>query len=139
MEVDLNCFSNGRWPPFFRQIEVDLNILSNGRRPQYFGKWKMTLLFWPIEDDINFIKRKRNSISFQLEDNLDCFWREDDLNFLLGKASLAQLSPSLFYHFCWLWGWQEKCWPSWMKLCTLCTHIQLVICTPLNIRLAQKS
>ena len=33
--------------------ERDLNFLANSRRPQYFGKWKMTSIFWQMEDDLN--------------------------------------------------------------------------------------
>ena len=91
-------------------MEDELNFLADGRRPQYFGKWKSTSKLWQlkakwisfyIEDDLNifsngrqlqyFGKWKITLISFQLEDNL---------NFLLGKASLA--SPSLF------WAWHSS-------------------------------
>ena len=52
-------------------MEENLHIFANGRQPRYFGKWKMIWMFW---------NWKTNSIYFQFEDNL---------NFLLGKASLA--------------------------------------------------
>ena len=64
IEYDIICFLN---------MEDGLNIFLKGRLPQYFGK------------------RKKTSMFFQLEHNL---------NFLLGKASLA--SPSLF------WAWHSS-------------------------------
>ena len=32
------------------ELEDNLNSLENGRQPQYFGKWKMTSVFFPMED-----------------------------------------------------------------------------------------
>ena len=35
-----------------------------GRRPQLFGKWKMTSIFWKMEDDLNFLKMEDDLIFF---------------------------------------------------------------------------
>ena len=81
MEDDLIFFHVRDNPYFFQMkdilkfcwMEEDHFILANERRPQYFGKWKMTSIFWQMEDDINF---------FTIEDNLN-FWQiEDDINIL---------------------------------------------------------
>jgi hypothetical protein len=37
-------------------MEDDFNILANGRQTKYIGKWKMTLMFWKMEDNFNGVK-----------------------------------------------------------------------------------
>jgi hypothetical protein len=44
MKDDLNLLEYARQP----------QSLQNGRLPQYLGKWKMTPIFFPMEDHINF-------------------------------------------------------------------------------------
>jgi hypothetical protein len=61
MEVDHKIFTNENlnfqklendfiiW-----QIEGDINIFTNGRGAQYFHKWKMTLIFYQLEENLRF-------------------------------------------------------------------------------------
>jgi hypothetical protein len=41
-------------------MEDDLHLLEYGRQPQYFGKWKTTRIIFPMEDDLNFWKMEEN-------------------------------------------------------------------------------
>jgi hypothetical protein len=79
-------------------MEDDLNILRNGRQPQYFDKWKMTSIFWQMEDDLSILPmgdklnmeddiniRKRTIFLFNW--NLKSKSREGYIN--IGKAGLA--------------------------------------------------
>ena len=77
MEDDLNFF----------QMEDDLNISANLTWPQYFFNWKKTLIFWPMEDDINLFLNGRQHYFLKIKDNLDIlairrshfFKKEDEL------------------------------------------------------------
>ena len=64
------------------KLEDDLNFLANGRRPQYFGKWKLTSIFWQMEDtyifggkmedDLNSLENgRRPQFINKIEDNLN--------------------------------------------------------------------
>jgi hypothetical protein len=64
------------------KMEDDLIILANGRQSQYFGKWKTTSIFCQMEDDLNifqngrryqFLKIKRRLMFWQMEDDIDFF------------------------------------------------------------------
>ena len=37
-------------------MEYDLIFFENGRRPHFFAKWKMTSIFYKMEDDLNLLK-----------------------------------------------------------------------------------
>ena len=53
-------------------MEDDLNFSGNGRRPQFFRKWKTTLIFQKMEDDLNFFRKwKTTSIFQEIEDDLN--------------------------------------------------------------------
>ena len=80
--------SNGRRPQFVPQIKDDLNFCYM-EGELIFVKWKMTLIFWQMEDNLNFF--------LQMEDNLNIFENvrqphffqmEDDLNPLKNKRRL---------------------------------------------------
>jgi hypothetical protein len=62
MQNNLNILEKWKTTLIFWQMEDDLNILANGRQPQYFGKWKTTTIFgnW-----------KTTAIFCQMEDDLN--------------------------------------------------------------------
>ena len=94
MEDDHNTLVNGRQPQYLANGRWH-QLFYNGRQPECFDKLKTTSMFWQMEDDIN----RRQTHCFQLE---------DDLNFLIGKAGLA--NPSLS------WAWHSSapaCCLSW--------------------------
>ena len=67
-------------------MEEDHNILANGRQHQYFGIWKMTSIFWKLEQKPQYFgKQKTTSILWQMEDDINVLKLEDELIFLLGK------------------------------------------------------
>jgi hypothetical protein len=77
MEDNLNFF----------KMEDDLDFLSNGRRPLFFSlKWKTTLTLYQMEDDLYFFSLKwKTTSTFPMRYNLNFFYKEDDLNFSIGR------------------------------------------------------
>ena len=77
-------------------------LFANGRLPYFFSRWKMTLIFGQVEDDLNFLvngRRPNNffvtggqtQFFFWMQDSLDYLWMEDNFKYCKDNVNFQNI------------------------------------------------